>query len=195
MKIDNRINAYNPSQKSLERVALKELLLRKIWAAIECLFYRYSWRLNRLRMMLLRLFKAQLKTSTGGYVSLHPSSSITCPWNLTVGNLTSFGKNSWIYSLDKISIGEKTCIGEGVKLLTGFHDISSVTFAFKSKPISIGSCVWIATDAMVLPGVTIGDGAVISAGAVVTKDVEPWTVVGGNPARFIKKRELILGEV
>ena len=50
--------------------------------------------------------------------------------------------------------------------------------------------VWIATGAYVLPGVTIGEGSVVGAGSVVTKDVEPWTVVAGNPAKFIKKREL-----
>ena len=77
-----------------------------------------------------------------------------------------------------------------MKLLAGYHDISTLNFAFRTKPITIGSCVWIATGAMVLPGVAIGDGAVVAAGAVVTKDVEPWTVVGGNPARFIKKRTM-----
>ena len=50
--------------------------------------------------------------------------------------------------------------------------------------------IWIASGAMILPGVTIGEGAVVTAGSVVVKDVEPWTVVGGNPAKMIKKREL-----
>lgn len=100
------------------------------------------------------------------------------------------GNHSWIYALDKIEIGSKSCIGENVRLLAGYHDITTMNFAFRTRPIKIGSCVWIATGAMILPGVTIGDGAVVAAGAVVTKDVEPWTVVGGNPARFIKKREL-----
>jgi putative colanic acid biosynthesis acetyltransferase WcaF len=90
--------------------------------------------------------------------------------------------------LDSIEIGEKTCIGEQVKLLTGYHDITTRNFAFKTKPIRIGSACWVATAATILPGVTIGDGAIVAAGAVVTKDVEPWTVVGGNPAKFIKMR-------
>ena len=56
--------------------------------------------------------------------------------------------------------------------------------------ITIGDGVWLGARAIILPGVTIGEGAVVAAGAVVTKDVEPWAVVGGNPAKFIKKREL-----
>lgn len=118
-----------------------------------------------------------------------PSAKIDCPWNVAIGDMSSVGNDSWLYALAKIEIGQKTCIGEQVKLLTGYHDISTRNFAFKTKPIAIGSCVWIATGAIVLPGVTIGDGAVVAAGAVVTRDVEPWTVVGGNPAAFIKKRE------
>ena len=126
----------------------------------------------------------------GGGASVNAGALIACPWNVKIGSTSSLGNHSWIYALDKIEIGSKTCIGEHVRLLAGYHDITTMNFAFRTKPIKIGSCVWIATGAMVLPGVTIGDGAVIGAGAVVTKDVEPWTVVGGNPARFIKKREL-----
>ena len=192
MTNDEMIKAYKPSQRSLERATLKTILLGKLWGCVMNTLYRFSWRFNGFRMMLLRLFGAKLRIDKscplGRYVSFSPKARIAGPWNLTVGNLTSFAGSSWIYALDKITIGEKTCIGEHVKLLTGYHDISRWNFAFKTKPITIGSCVWIATGAMVLPGVTIGDGAVVAAGAVVTKDVEPWTVVGGNPAKFIKKR-------
>lgn len=59
------------------------------------------------------------------------------------------------------------------------------------KPIVIGDSAWVAGWSIILPGVTIGEGAVVAAGAVATKDVAPWTVVGGNPARVIKKRELV----
>ena len=95
-----------------------------------------------------------------------------------------------MYSLDKISIGKNCCIGEDVRLLTGSHDVHSPTFDLVTKPIVIKDNVWIATGAYIMPGVTIGEGAVAAAGSVVTKDVAPWTVVGGNPTRFIKKREL-----
>ncbi len=109
---------------------------------------------------------------------------LDCPWNLTIGDLSSIGNYAWVYALDKIEIGKKCCIGESVKLLTGSHDVRSATFTLVTKPIKIGDCVWIATGATILPGVTIGEGA------VVTKDVAPWTVVGGNPAKAIGKRKL-----
>jgi len=190
MTNDEMIDVYRPSQRSLERAPLKGIVKGKIWACFYNTLFRFSWRFNGFRMLLMRFFGAKLNIKGNGYVSVHPRSIITCPWNFEAGNLTSIGNQAWIYALDKIVIGEKTCIGEQVKLLTGYHDISTWNFAFRTKPITIGSCVWIATGATVLPGVTIGDGAVVAAGAVVTKDVEPWTVVGGNPAKVIKRREL-----
>ena len=188
MTNEEKIEAYQPSQRSVERAPLKVILLNKLWMCFQNTFFRCSWRFKKFRMMLLRMFGAKLLAKKGSYVSIQPGVSIASPWNLEVGDLSSIGDNSWVYALDKITIGEKTCIGEYVKLLTGYHDMATWNFQFKTKPISIGSCVWIATGAIVLPGVTIGDGAVVAAGAVVTKDVEPWTVVGGNPAKFIKKR-------
>lgn len=90
--------------------------------------------------------------------------------------------------MDKICIGEKTCIGKDVYLLTGSHDVSSPYFRLITKPINIGSCCWLTTGVTVLPGVSIGDGCVVSANSTLAKDVDPWTIVGGNPAKFIKKR-------
>lgn len=115
---------------------------------------------------------------------------VDCPWNLSIGDLSSIGNHVWVYALDKIEIGKKCCIGESVRLLTGSHDVRSATFKLVTKPIKIEDCVWVATGATILPGVTIGEGAVVAAGAVVTKDVEPWTIVGGNPAKFLARREI-----
>ena len=95
-----------------------------------------------------------------------------------------------IYSVDKITIGDRTTISSDVFICCAGHDITSEIMELTYAPITIGSDVWIASRAIILPGVTIGEGAVVAAGAVVTKDVEPWTVVGGNPAKFIKKRVL-----
>lgn len=110
------------------------------------------------------------------------------------GKNITFGKNVFVNAGCKfqdqggISIGDGTLIGHNAVLATINHDQNperraSMTFC----PIVIGKNVWIGANATILPGVTVGDGAIIAAGAVVTKDVETNTVVGGVPARFIKR--------
>ncbi len=151
-------------------------------------FFMRGWR-RRVTTLFARMYRGH-----GGvmhnYVSIARNCRIDYPWNVSIGEASSIGNDTWVYALDKITIGRNVCVGEGVRLLTGSHDISSSHFDLVTKPIAINDNVWIATGAIVLPGITIGEGAVVAAGAVVAKDVEPWTVVGGNPAKFIKKREL-----
>ena len=122
--------------------------------------------------------------------SFMPKARVDYPWNVSIGH-SSVDNGAWIYALARIMIGDNVCIGEDVRLLTGTHDIESPHFDLVIRPITIADNVWIATGAIILPGVSIGEGSVVAAGAVVTKDVEPWTVVGGNPAKFIKQRVLI----
>ncbi len=94
------------------------------------------------------------------------------------------------YTVAPIILGDNVTVSQGVKLCTASHDIASKIMELTYRPISICANSWVAGWSIILPGVTIGEGAVVAAGSVVTKDVEPWTVVGGNPAKFIKKREL-----
>lgn len=137
-----------------------------------------------LRIILLKLFDAKIDWGA----SVHPKAKIEYPWNLTMGNLSSIGENAWVYAMAPISIGDKTCIGKDSYLITGSHNVSSNRFELITKPIVIGNCCWLTTGVTVLQGVSINDYAVVSANSTVIKDVEPWTVVGGNPAKFIKKR-------
>lgn len=94
------------------------------------------------------------------------------------------------YSVDKISIGAHAVVSQYAYLCTAGHDITHPKMRLTTAPITICDGAWVTAKAYIGPGVTIGDGAVVAACAVVVKDVEPWTVVGGNPAKFIKKREL-----
>jgi len=106
------------------------------------------------------------------------------PANINIGaNCYIDGK---LYALDRITIGDRTVVGEDVFLCTGSHDIDSVNFKLVTKPISIGSFVWIASGATVLPGVNIGDCAVVGAMAVVAKNIPAGAVAVGNPARIIR---------
>ena len=124
---------------------------------------------------------------------------------ITIGK-GSYGKlDIWMYGNpnEKLLIGNYCSIAAGTKfILGGNHDFDNIsTFPFINKyidskivegstkgPIEIGDDVWIGSNCIILSGVKIGQGAVIAAGTIVVKDVEPYTIVGGNPARVIKKR-------
>lgn len=121
---------------------------------------------------------------------LYSSVKIFAPWNLTVGSWVCLGPDIELYDKGEIVIGDYVTISQGAYLCTASHDISSPTMDLVTKPIVIGDQVWIAAKATILPGVTIGEGAVVGACAVVSRDVPPWTVVAGNPARVVGKREI-----
>jgi len=100
--------------------------------------------------------------------------------------------NYGAYILDacEVRIGEGTMLGPCVHIYSADHpkDLEARRrFACTGKAVTIGKNVWIGGNSMILPGITVGDGAIIGAGSVVTKDVEPMTVVAGNPAKFIRK--------
>jgi maltose O-acetyltransferase len=92
----------------------------------------------------------------------------------------------------KIKTGKDVSIGPEASILTLSHDTQSPDFADQGGDVTIGDHVWIAYRAIILPGVNIGDGAVVAAGAVVTKDVAPYTIVAGIPARCVGKRSASL---
>jgi maltose O-acetyltransferase len=87
-----------------------------------------------------------------------------------------------------INIGNSVSISAEVCILTADHDLQSSEFSGRTSPVVIGDHVFIGTRAMILPGVTIGRGAAVAAGAVVTRDVEPFAIVAGVPARPIGRR-------
>ena len=139
-----------------------------------------------LRCCLLRMFGAHVVFNHKIYSSV----SIFAPWNLEIVKGSVIGPNVVIYNKDRISIGVSAVVSQDVFLCTASHDVDSSTFELITRPITISKGAWIGARAIILPGVTIGEGAVVGAGSVVTKNVEPWTVVAGNPAKFIKKRVL-----
>jgi len=136
------------------------------------------------RRAVLRWFGASL----GEQVNLYPSSRIYFPWNLTAGDWSAIGEDALIYNLGPVSLGRRVTISHRAHLCAGTHDYTQADLPLLKPPIRIGNEAWICADAFIGPGVTVGEGAVVGACAVVVKDVEPWTVVAGNPARVIKKR-------
>ena len=141
----------------------------------------------RWRGFVLRLFGMRM----GERCMINSSAKIWAPWNVELGKCVAIGAEVKIYSVDKITIGDKITISQGAYLCTASHDIRHVNKPLIHKPIHVGDFSWICADAFVSMGIAIGEGAVVGARAAVFKDVEPWTVVGGNPAKFIKKREIL----
>lgn len=138
------------------------------------------------RMKIVRFFGAK----TGPDSCYYRSVRIYAPWNLKIVNHVMIGSGVNIYNKGEVSIGENVIISEGVFLCTASHDVESPIMRLVVRPINIGSNVWIGAKATILPGVTIGEGAVVGACAVVAKDVPPWAVVVGNPAKVVKFRKL-----
>lgn len=174
---------YTPIQTST--VPLNSKLKNILWGLCNKTIFRYSPRiLRKWRILLVRIFGGNIDYSC----SLHPKTIIDYPWNLKMAHQASLGENTWAYGLDKIDIGKNTCIGKDVYLLTGSHDISSKNFDLQTAPILIEEGCWLATGCYILPGIKIEKYSVISAGSIVVKNVEAFSVIGGNPANFIKKR-------
>ena len=113
------------------------------------------------------------------------------PWGVHIGHNSIVGDYGFLDGRFGLNIGNNVNIAGEVRIYTIEHDITSPTFAGKGGPVTINDWTYIGTRVTILPGVTIGEGAVVASGSVVTKDVAPWTMVGGIPAKFIKNRPVV----
>ncbi len=109
---------------------------------------------------------------------------------VSIGKGSVINNSCLLYTTGGLVIGENVSISSGAWLVTGTHDMNDPLFPDKYLPIVVGNYAWIGVRATILAGVTIGEGAVIMAGAVVTRDVPPYAVVGGIPAKIVSKRAL-----
>lgn len=164
------------------------LFKRIIWTFINATLFRClpGNHLKILRNLILRAFGAKIPLGS----LVYSSCKIWGPWNLEIGKSSCIGPNTEIYNRALVKLGDNVVISQGSYICTASHDITDKNHSVILKPIYIKDKAWIAAHAYVGPGVTINEGAVIGATASVYKDVEAWTVVGGNPAKFIKKRVL-----
>lgn len=160
-------------------------LLRVLWAVINATLFRITPTF-KLRIAWLKLFGADLRKNHKIYASV----TVFAPWNLSIAMGSVIGPRVEIYNKAKVSLGTGVVISQDSYICTASHDLSSPTMALVIKPIVIEDNVWVAARSLVLPGVTLHTASVVGAGSVVTRDVDAWTVVGGNPAKIIKKREL-----
>jgi len=167
------------------QTSLRNRAARALWGIACTLLFRPSPRpMHAWRAALLRSFGATL----GPNCHIYPKAQIWAPWNLICEDVVAIADEAIVYNPALIRIGSHAVISQQAYLCGATHDLHDPDFPFVAKPISIGRRAWICARATVLPGLTVGEGAVVALGGVATRDIEPWTIHGGIPATRIGER-------
>lgn len=169
------------------KLSLGNRTARVLWILIQNTGFRLSPRpFHSWRNLLLKLFGAQI----GPGVHVYPKARIWAPWNLSMGAHSSFADDVDCYNVARVSVGIHVTVSQQAFLCTASHNYNSPSFDLTASAIRIEDYVWIAAGAFVAPGAILREGSVAAARAVVIKEIPPWTVVAGNPARPINRRTL-----
>ena len=159
---------------------------RLLWAITYHVAFRpsfHNW--YGLRALILRRFGAKI----GCNVRIRRTAHIEIPWNLDLADDVSIGDEAILYSLGKIRLGSRSFLSQYAHLCAGTHDGTRSDYPLLCEPITIGEDCWIAADAFVGPGVTVGDRTILGARASAFSDLPADVVAVGNPAKPIKARE------
>lgn len=164
---------------------LGDRLFRAVWLASWTVLaawtppFMHGW-----RRLVIRVFGGRLAQTARVYGSVR----IWNPRNLEMGEQASLGPRVDCYAMAPIRIGDGVNVSQGAVLCSGSHDIDDPDFQLVTAPIVIGPDAWIAAEAFVGPGVTVGEGAVLGARGVAFSNLEPWMVYIGSPARATRAR-------
>lgn len=159
---------------------------------VRMLLWEYCWAIfcrwtpkpcNGWRLLWLKLFGAEIH----GRPFVHQRARIAIPWNLTLHDQACIGDRTNLYTLARIEIGAKAIVAQEAYLCTGTHDFSDPRFPLQTAPIIISEAAFVGARAFVLPGVRVGEGAVVGACSVVTRSVEAHSRNAGNPSRPVTK--------
>lgn len=166
--------------------------MKRAWLYLLALLFG-SRDFSPIRKLRMLYFQAAL-ASLGPGSKIAGGVRIDHPENVWLGQGCFVGERCILYGYDKITIGDNVLIAPDVLMITRNHVFSDIAVpireqGYRQAPITIEDGVWIGFRAIVLPGITIGRGAIIAAGAVVTNDVPAYAIAGGVPARLIKRRE------
>ena len=165
---------------------LSDRLKRLLWSFCWAVFYRTSPRpFHAWRAFLLRSFGATMGRSCHFY----PASRIWAPWNLVCADQVTAADGAEIYNPAPMHFGSHAIVSQGAYLCGATHDMNDPAFPLLAYTSSIGAYAWVCARAIVSPGVSLGEGAVLGLGSVATRDLEPWGVYGGVPAQKISQRK------
>jgi len=160
---------------------------RWLWGITWILLFRpspvifHGW-----RRVLLRLFGA----TVGRCAHAYPSVRIWAPWNLKMADGSCLAPHVDCYCVDKVELGVHATVSQYSFLCTASRDSRRRSLPLISAPIVIGKDAWIAADVFVGPGVSIGEGAIVGARSTVLRDVPPWVLAAGNPAKVVRTRSI-----
>lgn len=164
--------------------SIRERVAMLAWEA--CWTFLCGWTpkpFNPWRLFWLKVFGARID----GRPFVHQRARVQIPWNITLHDGSCLGDRTNLYSLGEIEIGVRAIVAQEAYLCTGTHDLTKAHVPLKVGKLTIGDNAFVGARAFVLPGVSIGNGAVVGACSVVTKDVPSNTLVAGNPARVIRE--------
>jgi putative colanic acid biosynthesis acetyltransferase WcaF len=182
-----QIEGYPPSPHTLTNRAA-----RAAWGVVWLVLFRPSPKImHGWRRCLLRLFGARIDPSA----IVHSSAKIWAPWNLEMEHGSCLSAHVDCYSVDRIRLGPFTVVSQYSFLCAASHDIRYLHLPLTTAAIIIEERAWVAADVFVGPGVTVGQGSVIGARSTVTKNVPPWSVMAGNPAKLIRARTLVSDQI
>ena len=165
----------------------KNALIRLVWYVINALLINsYILPISSIKRTLLRLFGAKI----GKGVVLKPKVNIKYPWKLSIGDYTWIGEKVWIDNLDQVTIGKNCCLSQEAMLLCGNHNYSKTSFDLIVQPITLKDGSWVGAKAVVCPGVTLNENAILAVGSIATKNLDSNSIFQGNPATKVKDRKI-----
>jgi putative colanic acid biosynthesis acetyltransferase WcaF len=187
-----RLRTLNQAGRYTSPWSVRSRLGVLLWQIVWLLFFRPTPKqLYRWRTFLLRLFGCRIT----GVPYVAPSAIIRSPSKLVLEDRACLGPQSEVYNLATVTLRARATVSQQAYLCAGTHDFSDPGLPLVVGEIEIGEDAFVGARAFVLPGLVVGSGAIAGACAVVTRDVEPWAIVAGNPAKVVGRREMAANEV
>jgi len=168
--------------------APRDRLLRLLWGVARLFLFRLTPRpLHAWRSLVLRAFGAKL----GRRCAIYPRADIWAPWNLECEDVVTIADDAILYNPRPVRLGSHAIVSREAYLCGASHDCDDPVFPRVEGPIAVGPYAWICARATVMLNVTVGEGAVLALSSVATRDLEPWSVYAGVPARKVRDRRRI----
>jgi len=180
------LHTYHQDSAYASPWSLKVKLRMLLWDMCWSLLCRWTPKpMNGWRLIWLKIFGAKIE----GRPFVHQRARIAIPWNMTMHDHSCLGDGAVAYSLGQIELMKDSTVAQEAYLCAGTHDFSHKARPLQTGKIVVGQSAFVGARAFVMPGITIGEGSIIGACSVVTKDVQVNKCVAGNPASIVRPRE------